>query len=131
MSAYPREALVGAFVDVLKKFCKDVSDAYVGANAELASFRSSVVLFCNTCPDACARLFHDRVTLPHGDRIAARDESFFLTHDIAPDSAFDVDAIIDKIRAIWREMDPGDKASIWRYMDALMSLTRKIHASDP
>lgn len=134
-----KPALTGAFVDMLKRFCRDVSFAYANEENQLKMLSSSVNLLCNACPDFCVRMFHERITRPYGTRISQRDEQFFLTSDaiindmdnyVEEDGNIidvDIDKVISSLRSMWKDMNVDDRDKIWKYMIALTLLTDKIY----
>jgi hypothetical protein len=130
-----RDYLVESSCDTLKRFCKDVAEAYASRDNELSSIRASVVLLCNTCPSTCAKVFHAKVTVPHGDRIATRDEAFFLTADNLVDKeeeipgVVDVESVISSVRETWKHFESADKEKVWQYMQMLTRLTNKIYSA--
>lgn len=80
------------------------------------------------------RIIHDNfyahVTVPYGDRILARDSSFFLTHDYqdVKGEHQEAEAIIDKVKTYWADLKEDDRDTIWKYFRVMVLLSRKIHA---
>jgi hypothetical protein len=61
-----------------------------------------------------------------GEKILARDESFFLTNTDIQQSA-DID-IVYKLKGYISEMTPENKEAVWSYLEILTKLTLKIVA---
>ena len=61
-----------------------------------------------------------------GEKILARDESFFLTNTDIQQSA-DID-IVYKLKGYISEMTPQNKEAVWSYLEILTKLTLKIVA---
>lgn len=75
--------------------------------------------------------FYESVTVPFGDRILERDETFFLTHtyDDVKHELDGADELIDKIKHVWSQLKEGDRDVIWRYFRVLVLASRKIAGS--
>ena len=61
-----------------------------------------------------------------GEKILARDESFFLTNTDIQQSA-DID-IVYKLKGYISSMTPENKEAVWSYLEILTKLTLKIVA---
>jgi hypothetical protein len=72
--------------------------------------------------------FHERVVVPFGDKILARDEGFFLDADYSKETADVEDAaqFIQKVKHMYRQMKEDDRAVVWKYMRVLVLLSNKI-----
>lgn len=79
-------------------------------------------------PDIVINVFHEKVIVPFGDRILAKDETFFLNHeyDDVKNENEDASALIDKIKNYWVDMSPDDREVVWKYFRVLVHLGRKI-----
>lgn len=78
-------------------------------------------------PTYIAEMFFDKVTLPYEDKIMQRDSTFFLTHDYTQVVQHkEADAIIDKVKDCWMNMNDENKEIVWRYFRVLLLLSKKI-----
>jgi hypothetical protein len=79
-------------------------------------------------PDVVLDIFHSRVIVPFGDRILARDESFFLDHTYGEVTA-DIEeaaAIIDKVKSYYKDMSDENREIVWQYFRLLVKLGNRI-----
>lgn len=137
--------LLTSFIDLLKKFVKDLHDAYGHKITELSQIKSSLLLFTNACPELCCKLFYKEVTIPYSESIAAKDEQFFLSdvfvdqvHKQAKEneeyisqyvvdpSVFNVSEILNTVRKVWLDMDKEDRDKVWQYLIGLTFLTKRV-----
>lgn len=74
--------------------------------------------------------FKDHVAQPYGDRILARDETFLMTHDYThvTNEHHEAEAIIDKVKTYWGDMQVADREAVWQYLRVMVLLVRKIEA---
>lgn len=72
--------------------------------------------------------FYQAVTVPYGDRIKAKDETYFMEHDFdevkqdVPDGI----RILNKTLNYWKSLSPDDKEAVWKYLRVLCTLSKKI-----
>ena len=105
--------------DLIRVFPEDVEFRMY----ELA-IRSTLMCY----PDYVSEMFHTKVTIPYGEKIINRDDTFFLTHDytdvVQPHE--ETNAMIEKIKNYWANMSQENKEIVWKYFRVLVLLTRKI-----
>lgn len=64
----------------------------------------------------------ERVHVPYGDRLRARDETFFLTTSDLDDPL----QMVDMLRGMWHDMSATDRDAIWQYMDVFGRLAQSV-----
>ena len=62
----------------------------------------------------------DRVHIPYGDKLQARDETFFMTTSDLDDPL----QMVGLLRGMWQDMDARDRDAIWQYMDVFERLAQ-------
>jgi hypothetical protein len=79
-------------------------------------------------PTYVAEMFYQRVTIPYGDKIMQRDDTFFLSHDYhdVTSEHKEANAIIDKVKNCWVSMTNDNKEVVWKYFRVLVLLSKKI-----
>lgn len=138
-----REALTQSFVDLLRRFSRDLSTTYAEVDGDLKQIHSSIVLFTSTCPEKCRDMFHEHVVVPYGSEIDNQNESFFMSdnfvNDVSKRESKFLDAVsrltvpsgnvadlVLRLRSIWKNVSEADKENIWKYLSALTHLSRRI-----
>lgn len=72
-------------------------------------------------------VFKESVVETYGTQLLAKDETFFLNHDYSEfTSNEEYNAIINKIRLYWTNMNDDNKNIIWKYFKVLILLSKKI-----
>ena len=101
---------------------------------------SSIKWVCQFDPIKNYELFHKHVMIPYGERIAARDENFFLEDMTVPHMPTSMDfgngggsgmGIVSLLRDVWKsQLGDADKAAVWAHLDVLQILCKRcVHAS--
>lgn len=74
--------------------------------------------------------FNNCVVAPYTDKILNRDETFFLQESYDEYNAYlqeynnDLN-LVQKLKSIWKDLDEGNKATIWTYLRLLLVLSEK------
>lgn len=70
----------------------------------------------------------------YADKISEKDETFFLENDYSEINDISevkdsnkFSSIIDKLKKYWLELSDENKAAIWKYLDTLLALSKKIN----
>lgn len=73
-------------------------------------------------------VFHEKVVVPYGDKILARDDSFFLSHtyDEVTSEHNNATDLINKVKDYYGQMKEEDQETVWKYFRILVLLDRKI-----
>ena len=105
-----------AFLGELRKMYPDDTD--------FPTFQNALSLL-EMNPVVVATYVKEHLADRHGDKIAQRDESFFLQHSY-DDVADDVDLdIIQKLKGYVLEMDAKTKEIVWQYIEIIGKLAVK------
>lgn len=126
-----------SFVDLLKRFLKDLGQGYGDQYPELDGIQKSVALFATAFPGTCVDMFGKQVVQPFDKHIQERDEAFFtsdafwdgvesnsLVQSIAPTDSMIRD-VIGTVRSAWASMTAEDKDKVWQYMQGLAFLCKR------
>lgn len=150
MSGVTKTVIVSSFVDLLKRFVKDLHAAYGDRYSDLESLRNSVIVFANMFPDMCVRIFNEQVSHPYSHLIEKRDESFFLSDafldsvkdkvrtngayiesivsaaaGVSHQSSDEIRAVLGLVREAWVDMLDADKNKVWMYLNGLVVLCKR------
>lgn len=111
----------------LKEFLHDMIQAYP-QDKDFRFFKTSLDMVCTLSPKIPQQLFHAH-TAAFYPKIDARDQDFFVEDDEfhATLQSQDITGeLIDKLRGYWKDMGEENKESIWKYLELLVALDRKI-----
>lgn len=75
-------------------------------------------------------VFREKVCSRYGEKILARDESFFLnnSYDEMKSEFSQAEQLINKLKSCWSALTPDQRDVVWKYMRLLVLLDRKIAA---
>ena len=98
------------------------------ADGKLRFYRMVIASAIMVNPTWVQSQFHQRVALVYGDRLLAKDDSFFLDHDYAEvkDTHPNAETIIQKIKECWSTLSAENRDIVWKYIRILVHLCRKI-----
>lgn len=119
-----RKVLLNALFDQFTGFIRELQKMYP-EDPDFPAYQSTLALLRGTNPLLVAKYVKEHVTDRHGDKIAARDESFFLNHsyeDVAEDVSLDV---VEKLKGYVSQMDQKTKDVVWQYVEILSKLAVK------
>jgi hypothetical protein len=118
-----RKVFLDAFFNQFISFLGELKGMYP-EDPDFPNFVTAITLIRNTNPMLAVNYIKSEVIDPFQDKIAARDESFFMDQDYTQKNA-DID-VIHKLKEYVREMSPASKEVVWQYIELLMKLTLKI-----
>lgn len=75
-------------------------------------------------PKVPQEMFDSCVAIPYGEKIAAKNESFFLEECQYDNKYADIN-IINKLKGKWKQLTPDNKEAVWKYMFVLIALNKK------
>jgi len=75
-------------------------------------------------PKVPQEMFDSCVAVPYGDKIIARNESFFL-EECPYDTRYADINIVNKLKAKWKVLSDENKEVVWKYLLVLMVLNSK------
>lgn len=113
---------VAMFNSKLIEFVNDLSGAFPDFG-DFKVMKNVLVAACALTPGIPQSIFH-KTAIKYEHQIINRDEKFLL------DEEFDqqhVDmSIANKIKMIWKQTDDHNKDVIWKYLNLLVALDKKI-----
>jgi hypothetical protein len=118
-----RKVFLDAFFNQFISFLGELKGMYP-EDPDFPNFVTAITLIRNTNPMLAVNYIKSEVIDPFQEKIAARDESFFMDQDYTQKNA-DID-VIHKLKEYVREMTPESKEVVWQYIELLMKLTLKI-----
>jgi hypothetical protein len=118
-----RKVFLDAFFNQFISFLGELKGMYP-EDPDFPNFVTAITLIRNTNPMLAVNYIKSEVIDPFQDKIAARDESFFMDQDYTQKNA-DMN-VIYKLKEYVREMSPTSKEVVWQYIELLMKLTLKI-----
>jgi len=118
-----RKVFFDAFFNQFISFLGELKGMYP-EDPDFPNFVTAITLIRNTNPMLAVNYIKSEVIDPFQDKIAARDESFFMDQDYTQKNA-DMN-VIYKLKEYVREMSPTSKEVVWQYIELLMKLTLKI-----
>jgi hypothetical protein len=72
--------------------------------------------------DIASSIFKNNVEIPFGDKIDAKDDSFILDQKYE-----DADqSLVCALKKVWHELDQENKDMVWKHVQLLNVLSRKI-----
>ena len=120
-----KKVLMDAFFNQFSAFLKELTQLYP-EDADFPIFQSSLGLLKTTNPMLVVRIVKDEVLSKYGDKIKAKDESFFMSHSYE-DHKGDVDLdIVHKLKGYISGMSPSTKEAVWKYIEILTQLCERI-----
>lgn len=77
-------------------------------------------------PKIPQEMFNNCVVIPYGDKIMAKNESFFLEEYQHDNRQQYVDInIVNKLKTNWRKLTVENKDAVWKYLHVLMLINKK------
>lgn len=66
------------------------------------------------------KMFDDTIAKLYRDKIISKNEDFFL--DEQYNASYNDINLINKLKAVWKTIDNGNKETIWQYLNVLLIL---------
>lgn len=121
---------IDKFNAILQEFLDDLIKVFP-SDAELRMASLATRGLAMASPATLHEGFRERVVVPYGERIIAKDVSFFLEeadYSAVTSDLSDATRIVDKVKRMFKNMTENDQAVVWKYMRMLVLLSRKIAA---
>lgn len=112
-----------AFFNQFETFLNEMIRMYPD-DIDFPVFVTTVSLLKSTNPMVVLNIIKTEIVDPYDDKIASRDESFFLNQDFAQHSV-DLN-IVQKLKQHIGEMSPQTKETVWKYIEIITKLCKKI-----
>ena len=76
-----------------------------------------------------SRIFNEYVAIPYGDKIKAKDETFFVEKDYQEYAYGDQNTmdVFKKLKTCWTDLNDDNRAAIWKYLTVMLNLNHKIY----
>ena len=117
-----KKILIDAFFSQFTSFLEELKQMYP-EDPDFPLFVTTVSLLKSTNPMLVLNTIKTEVVDPFGDKIKARDESFFMGHDM---SKHDVDLnIVQKLKQYIGGMSSESKETVWSYIEIITKLCIK------
>jgi len=116
-----KKILLDAFFDQFNQFLKELSRLYPD-DPDFPTFLTTLSLMKSTNPMLVVKFVKNDIIDIYGDKIDAKDETFFMNRSFE-DHKEDVDMdIISKLKSYIADMTPATKESVWAYIQILKKL---------
>lgn len=69
------------------------------------------------------KYFQEMVNIPHGEYLRNKDDSSVFSETYVPPPLYA--NIVNRLRDLWKTMDPGTKETVWNYIHVLLALNDK------
>ena len=115
------------FNDTFREFTEDLIRVFP-EDPEFRMYQVGIETTIALYPSYVAEQFIQKVTIPYGDKILMKDQSFFLSHDYEEVTTEHKGAsqVIEKIKHYWNNMGSENQEIVWKYFRVLILLSRKI-----
>lgn len=115
------------FNDTMEEFIADLIQVFPN-DTDMQMYQIAMKGIRFASPFTVCQEYHQGVTIPYHDKIASKDEDFFMTHDFSdvtkevPDGV----RILTKTMNYWKSLSDDDKNTVWKYLRVLCVLSKKI-----
>lgn len=112
----------------LSNFLDDLEVVGISSLPEYAFVKAGCHLLARVDPQRLPRVFHEYISIPFGAFIDAQDEEFLLRHDeydTLPELP-DAVTLVRIMKRIWPGLDATNKAAIWKHLQVLQVLSRRV-----
>jgi hypothetical protein len=105
----------------LFEFLQDLYDTF-----QMPEFKTYLHLAQMTLvvePTVAQRMFDEHVRVKYEGRIMSKDEKFFM--DESYNAELTSIDFVNRIKGMWKEINPDNKECIWKYMQVLVILSKQ------
>ena len=123
------------FNQQLKDFITDVSAVY----PDIKGMTSIINLAMGLEKKTPATMFSRMVAHKFGDRIAKKDESFFLEYSFSDEVGQGTSSagampglsldIVGQLKTVYQTLQPSNKEAVWKHLQVLVLLCKRIDAT--
>ena len=121
-----KKILIDAFFNQFSSFLDELKEMYP-ADPDFPMFLMTLSLMKSTNPMLVLTYVNTEIIGVYGDKIAARDETFFMNQDFANHGDVDLD-ILQKLKQYITTMTPSSKDMVWKYIEIISKLCTKALA---
>ena len=119
-----KKVLIDALFTQFTSFVNELSQMYP-EDADFPMFATTLSLLKSTNPMMVVNFIKTEIVDHYGDKIAIRDESFFLNQDLSTRDDVDLN-VVDKLKQYIVGMSPATKETVWAYIEIITRLSTKI-----
>jgi len=118
-----KKMFIDAFFSQFNSFLEELKEMYP-EDQDFPVFISTLALVKSTNPMLVVNFVKSEIVVPFGEKIAIRDETFFMEQDFTTRSDVDLD-IVQKIKQYIKGMSPQSKEVVWKYIELITKLCLK------
>lgn len=118
-----KKVLIDAFFNQFNGFLTAMNEMYPD-DEDFPVFITTLTMMRTTNPVLVLKFVKSEIIDLYGDKIQAKDESFFMNEDYSKRDDVNLN-IVDKIKQYIRGMSPATKDTVWKYIDIITKLCSK------
>jgi hypothetical protein len=118
-----KKILIDAFFSQFNAFFAELKQMYPD-DPDFPIFLNTLSLMKATNPMLILNYVKTEIIDPFGEKIAVRDESFFLTQDYTSRNDVDMN-VVEKIKQYIEGMSKETKDTVWKYIEIITKLCSK------
>jgi len=118
-----KKVLIDAFFNQFNGFLTAMNEMYPD-DEDFPVFITTLTMMRTTNPMLVLKFVKSEIIDLYGDKIQAKDESFFMNEDYSKRDDVNLN-IVDKIKQYIRGMSPATKDTVWKYIDIITKLCSK------
>ena len=118
-----KKILIDAFFNQFNAFLTAMNEMYPD-DEDFPVFITTLTMMRTTNPMLVLKFVKSEIIDLYGDKIQAKDESFFMNEDYSKRDDVNLN-IVDKIKQYIRGMSPATKDTVWKYIDIITKLCSK------
>jgi hypothetical protein len=118
-----KKVLIDAFFNQFLSFIGELKQMYP-EDDDFPVFITTLSLMKSTNPMLVVNFVKTEIVDLYGEKIAVRDESFFLNQDYAARGDVDLN-IVDKLKQYIQGMPGETKETVWKYIEIITKLCSK------
>jgi hypothetical protein len=119
-----KKILIDAFFSQFSAFLNELKQMYP-EDPDFPVFLSSLSLIKSTNPMMVVKFVQTEIIAKFGEKIAVRDETFFMNQDFSDHGDVDLD-IVKKLKQYIEGMSADTKETVWKYIEIITKLCVKI-----
>lgn len=122
-----KNILLSAFFDHLTKFVSELTEMYP-EDPDFQLFLTTIKMMKTANPSLVVKEVCNAV-IGMGDKIQAKDESFFMNRSYDEYSEVEDKTIFDKLKQYVGQMTPETKEIVWSYVQNVVKLAKAYQSS--
>ena len=119
-----KKVLIDALYNQFSDFLTQLVSMDPG-DEDLGVFNDNLLFVKNMNPMLLVNTMKTELIEPYGDKIAARDETFFMNYQYETREDVDLN-IVNKLRKYYSSMTNESKDIVWKYFDIIVRISKKI-----